>query len=363
MSAIKELINERSLPELLRLASGKEVTDVSDFEKRREEIKVLLAEREYGKIPPKPDHMNVEVVSENAASAAGKATLRKLNLSFQMDGKEFSFPAISVVPNRRGGKIPAFIHIGFSPMTSNTFLPTEEIIDRGYAIFSFCHNDVTQDNNDFDDKCAPYLCKSRRAASAPGKIAMWAWAAMRIMDYVQTIPEIDKDNVAVVGHSRLGKTALVTGAYDERFKYVISNNSGCSGAALSRGKVGETIGVITNVFPFWFCPKYVKEAGACEKFDFDQHFLLALTVPRHLIVSSAEEDLWADPKSEFLSLASVNPVYELYGMKGLVHNDEVPVPRTFLGEGDSAYFVRHGTHFLSREDWNAFMDYIDKFVK
>lgn len=359
MNQVNGLLKERNIPELLRLNNGSPVNSISDFEKRQEEIKKLLQEKEYGIIPKKPEHLSVEVTRENNENCmAGKAIRRDLKFTATLDGKEFSFIATAVIPKLEG-KIPAFVHINFNGQIPSPGQPTEEIIDRGYAVFSFDYREVTNDDKDFKDKCAPFLCRSRRAKSAPGKLAMWAWAAMRVMDYVQSLDCIDKEHIAVVGHSRLGKTALLCGGFDNRFKYVISNDSGCSGAALSRCNTGESISAITDVFPFWFCPAYAEASKNGDEFDFDQHFLLALTVPRHLIVNSADEDLWADPRNEFLSLCAVNEAYELYGKRGLVHNGTVPSAKAYLGDGDSCYHIRHGKHYLSREDWNAFMDYID----
>ena len=306
--------------------------------------------------------MSVEQVSEYANFCAGKAPLKTLEFKFETDGKSYSFPVSAVIPKREG-KCPAFVMINFTPNVPDKYLPSERIVDRGYAVFSFYYKDVAGDDNDFKSNCAKYLCKNRRSKSAPGKIAMWAWAAMRVMDYIETLPEIDKDNVAVVGHSRLGKTALVAGGYDERFKYVISNDSGCSGAAISRGKIGESVPRITTTFPYWFCPRYNEEAPNSDSASFDQNFLAALTVPRHLMVGSAEEDTWADPESEFMNTVMTNEAYAIYKMKGLVHNGDVPSPKTVLGEGDALYQLRHGSHYFSLEDWEEYMNFIDKFVK
>lgn len=362
MSYIAKLIQERALPPLLTNLKGEKIDTTKKFEERKEELKQIIQENIYGFIPKKPDHMRVEVLESTDRFCASKAPLKKLNFIFETDGKTFSFPAYSVIPKTEG-KHPAFVHINFRPDVPDKYMPSEEIADRGYACFSFCYEDVTSDDGNFRNKCAPYLCHSRRAKSAPGKIAMWAWAAMRVMDYIQTLDCIDKDNIAVAGHSRLGKTALLTAALDERFSYAMSNDSGCTGAALSRMNTGETVEVITKVFPYWFCPRYTYIAGNGLDRPFDQHFLLSLIVPRHIVIGSAELDDWADPKSEFLCLASVNEAYELYGMKGLVHNDEIPTAKAYLGDGDSCYQIRHGTHYFSREDWCAYMDYMDKYVK
>ena len=354
MTNVEKLIADRGIPSPLKGVKCK-----SDFEKKKAKIKKLLIERQFGEIPEKPEHMFVEETNVYDCFAAGKAVRKQLSFKFQADGKEFSFPAMSVIPKNKT-KCPAFVFIDFFGGEANRYMPTEEIVERGFAVFTFCYKDVSSDDNDFKSGIAKSLVKTRRKNTAPGKIALWAWAAMRVMDYVETLSDvIDLDNVAVIGHSRLGKTALLTGAFDERFRYVISNDSGCCGAALERGKVGERYERISNVFPFWFCPRFNRDAQANVDMPFDQNFLVSLSVPRHIIIGSAEEDIWADPTSEFLCLASVNSAYKLYKMQGLVHNDEVPTPRSVLSEGDATYYVREGTHYLSRHDWHTYMDVIE----
>ncbi len=355
MNNVEKLLYERNLPDLLDGAK-----DATSFEKRKDKIKKLISEREFGYIPPRPDHMSVEMTSEYDRFAAGIATRKKLTFSFEMGEKHFSFPAMSIIPKNKTN-LPAFVYIDFNGGEANKYMPSEEIVERGFALFTFCYNDVTSDDDDFKNGIAKHLVPSRRKSSAPGKIALWAWAAMRVMDYIETLSDvIDTDNVAVIGHSRLGKTALLAGGFDERFKYVISNDSGCCGAAIERDKVGERYSRISEVFPFWFCPAFNRDAQGGVDFPFDQHFLLSLTAPRYLIIGSAIEDVWADPTSEFLGAASVEKVYELYGKKGLVHEDKIPEAPTELSEGEASYHVRLGDHFLSRVDWNVYMNFIQR---
>lgn len=353
MDRITATLMERNIPDLM---AG--VTDKESFVKRQNEIRTLLANKMYGIIPPKPDHMTVEVVKEEMF-AAGKAVKKDLNFICEMNGVTFSFPAMSIIP-RTDKKVPAFINHCFLSQPQNKYRPTEEIIDNGFALFSIYYKDVTSDDNDFKTGIAKYLVKSRRKSNASSKISLWAWAAMRVMDYVETLDSIDTDNVAVIGHSRLGKTALVTGGFDERFKYVISNDSGCAGAAIDRGKCGETYKIITDVFPFWFCPKFNNDVKDGKEIPFDQHFLTALTVPRTLIIGSAMLDQWADPESEMLGALATNEAYKLFGKRGLVHHGEMPVGNCVLDEGDACYYVREGTHYLSRQDWNTYCDIIKK---
>lgn len=355
MSTVEKLLTDRDLPHLL---DG--ITTTEEFAKRQTQIRTMLQNKQYGTIPPKPDHMYVEVNSTLENFACGIAVLRRLTFTFEVGEARFSFPAIAAIP-KKSEKVPAFVHIGFDKGDAGKYMPTEEIVERGFALFAFYYKDVSEDDNDFNSGIAKYLVKSRRKSSASSKISLWAWAAMRVMDYVQTLGDvIDLDNVAVIGHSRLGKTALLAGGCDTRFKYVISNESGCAGAAIERGKMGESYKRISEVFPYWFCPSFNNDAQSYKIMPFDQHYLLSLTVPRELIIGSAKEDLWADPVSEFLGAASLDDAYALFGKKGLVHSDEIPAPRTVLDEGSSTYYVRAGTHFLSRHDWNTYMDIIEK---
>ena len=358
--SIQDIINERKIPELMKLSTGRKIKTAADIEKRREELKKIMQVEEYGMIPPKPDHLEVTLGEDYANFCAGQAARRKLTFTVTVGEKKFSWPVVASIPKNKTN-IPAFVHINFRPDVPDMYQPTEEIIDNGFAVFSFDYRDVTSDNNDFKNGIAP-IFTNRRRNDAPGKIAMWAWSAMRVMDYIETLPEIDKENVAVIGHSRLGKTALVAGGYDERFKYIISNDSGCSGAAITRGKQGEGPATITNVFPFWFCPKYNKNAAKFDEGKFDQHFLMALSYPRHLMVGSAKEDLWADPESEFLGAEMASEFWRLGGMRGLVHNGEIPQAKCVLDEGEVFYQVRTGTHYLGREDWQEYMAYIKKNI-
>ena len=358
MNNVEQLIAQRNIPSPI-----KGVHNASNFDKKKEKIKKLISDRQFGEIPRKPDHMFVNEKDSYDRFAAGKAVSKHLEFKFEMDDKEFSFPAVSVIPKNKT-KCPAFICIDFNGGEANKYMPSEEIVERGFALFTFKYKDVTSDDNNFKDGIAKYLVKSRRKNNAPGKIAIWTWAAMRVMDYVQTLSDvIDVDNIAVIGHSRLGKTALLTGAFDTRFKYIISNNSGCCGAALERDKVGERYDRISEVFPYWFCPAFNRDAAAKVEMPFDQNFLLSLSVPRHLIIGSAEDDIWADPTSEFLCLASVSSVYSLYKKEGLIHNGEVPKPKTVLSDGDATYYIREGCHYLSRHDWNTYMDIIESKIK
>lgn len=363
MNLVELDAKERRVPDIFTFNNGSAVKSIRDFERRREEIRELLLEYEYGKIPSRPDHFSVTVTDTDKSFSAGKATLLTLKITVEIGNASFSFPLYSVIPNAPG-KHPAFIHINFTPNVPDRYMPSEEIVDRGYATFSFCYNDVTLDNDNFCDGLARIFIPSKRVGNTPGKISLWAWAAMRVMDYVETLDEIDTENVAVIGHSCLGKTALLAGAFDERFKYVISNDSGCSGAAILRKKTGENLAILASARHYWFCPNYVKYTMREEELPLDQHFLLAACAPRHILIGTAEEDAWADPESEFISAHLAGEVYEkIYKLPGLRHDGKIPRARCVLDGGNISYHIRAGGHYLSREDWNIYMDYIDKQMK
>ena len=360
MSFLKEEIEKRKIPDLLVKNSGERVKNKADFEKRKLEIKSLLAEHIYGEMPESPSDLSVEMTEERAFYMGGKGIFRRFLFTATVYGENFSFPVTSVIPTTQTPP-PVFLYISFDSdfPGDHSHLPIEEIIDGGFAVFTFGYKDITSDNGDFDNGIAKIFRAKMDSKNAPGKIAMWAWAAMRVMDYIITLDYVDTENVAIIGHSRLGKTALVTGASDERFKYVISNDSGCSGAAITRGKVGEQISNITEAFSYWFTDKYKEYVGdGIKKMPLDQNFLTALIPPRHLIIGSAILDEWADPKSEFLNAVMTNEVYGLYGLRGLIHEDKYPEPKSILSEGECCYQVRHGGHYLSREDWSSYMKYI-----
>ena len=355
---IKEDILKRNVPSLFT-SFGKTIKTKEDFEALVPEIKDLLMREEYGVMPPKPDSFSVAPVPGKYTNFAGKADHKGFTLTAQVYGKEVSFYFTSVIPTKVEGKIPAFVNIAFN-RAPNYRQPTEEIIDRGYAVFTLCYEDCTTDNGDFTNGVASVLCPDRNAPDATGKIAMWSWCISRVIDYIYTLDNIDLNKIAVIGHSRLGKTTLLTAAFDERVKYACVNDSGTSGDALSRGTVGETVYDITSRFPYWFCPNYFKYANNEDSLPFDQHYLLSLVAPRALLCGTAKEDQWADPVSELLALTLTDEVYALYGMPGLVHPDTGPEAPFKLQNGSCSFHTRLGTHCLSREDWNTYMDFIDK---
>ena len=340
---LEQILNDRKVPALLS----------------REEMLDVMQKEVYGYLPPKPDTLEWTVQDNYIDNfCAGKAAAQRVELTAKWGNKQFTFPFVAVIPTAPGPH-PFFIHINFRPDVPDRYMPTEEIVDNGFAVLSFCYKDVTSDDNDFTNGLAGVLYENgQRGLHDAGKIAMWAWAAQRVMDYAQQESRLDKSCAIVCGHSRLGKTALFCGATDERFTFTYSNDSGCSGAAITRDKVGENVEVISSVFPFWFCLNYRRYAGREHEMPFDQHYLIASVAPRYAYVASAKEDSWADPDSEMLSCVAATPAYKALGLDGFICEDRLPETGDRWHAGNIGYHLRSGLHYFGREDWNTVLDFI-----
>jgi hypothetical protein len=195
-----------------------------------------------------------------------------------------------------------------------------------------------------------------------GTIAAWAWGASRCLDYFETDEDIDAKKVALVGHSRGGKTALWAGASDQRFAMIVPNEAGCGGTSLARRRFGETVARINKSFPHWFCLNYRKYNDREDEMPVDMHELMALIAPGALYVASADKDLWGDPRGQYLALYHSQPVFRLLD-KNTALPDIMPTLNTPVRSGKLAYHIRDGEHNLLLKDWNWFMDHADVVLK
>jgi hypothetical protein len=367
--------DELSLPDPLTTTAGDRVATSADWQKtRRPEILELFRTNIYGRAPVgRPDDLRFEVKETDESAMDNKATLKRIDIHFSGPGGKGVIHLALFIPNNVPKPVPGFVlicnrgseNIDPTRAEQSPFWPAERIVERGYVAASFLNTDLDPDKADgfkdgvhgiFDPKGQP------RPPDAWATISAWAWGASRVMDYIETDPDVDEKRFGVVGHSRGGKTALWCGAQDERFALTVSNDSGSTGAALARNKKGERVSKINTTFPHWFCENYKKFNDKEDELPVDQHQLIALMAPRLVYVASASEDDWADPENEFLSCLHAGPVYELFGLEG-VGATKLPAAGKPLHAGHIGYHLRDGKHDLTEYDWNRYMDFSDKHWK
>lgn len=380
-----------TLPDPLTCNDGKKVTSIKQWEKqRRGEILEFFSSQVYGRTPQEKIKVTYETLAEDPIFLDGKATGKQVKFTFTNGQKKVEAILLLILPNGQKGKVPVFVsynykgnhstcldpNIQYSPNFSIVKAPNhpdwkrgcqmnrwclDKIIARGYGIATMFYQDIYPDRPGLEEHGIVSLFSNyNSSAKAPDQwqaLGAWAWGSSRIVDYLETQKGIDLDKLIVMGHSRHGKAALWAGAQDKRFKIVISNDSGCSGAALSKRVFGENIARITSYFPHWFCPAYNQYAHNEANLPFDQHELVASIAPRKVYIASAVEDTWADPKGEFLSAYHAGPVYELYGLKGF-DSDVMPGLHQPIIK-DVGYHIREGKHDVVDYDWERFMDFAD----
>ena len=392
--AASELPARPELPDPLVMFNGERVTSKEQwYNKRRPELKDLFAYYMYGYAPPAPAKVEGKVEHEDRKAFGGKATLQEVTVSFGPPDMP-RIHLLLVVPNDRKGPAPAFVGMNFcgnhAVVTDPAVrLPTawmypnyagvknnrateagrgtevdtwalEQSIDRGYAVATFYDGDIDPDRADVREGIQPHFLKPGQKPGPHdwGTIAAWAWGVQRAVDYLVTDPDIDKARIAVVGHSRLGKTALLAAALDERIALAIPHQAGCGGTAPSRGKVGETVKQINDHFPHWFDATFKEFNDRPDRLPFDQNCLAALVAPRPLLFSNAVEDTHANPAGQFDVLKAADPVYRFLGAGGLEAKELPPVGE--LSGGTLGYYIRPGKHSMTKGDWKVFLDYADK---
>jgi pimeloyl-ACP methyl ester carboxylesterase len=368
----EEKVPAFKLPELLLTSNGTTVKNASIWEKkRRNEILELFRENVYGRVPSTPYSKSFRLINEDKKAMGGSATLRQVDITINSEGKTLDIHLTLFVPNNAAKPVPAYLLIDNrgpektdpSRKLKSEFWPAEEVMARGYAIAVFSNADVDPDNfDDFKNGIHGLLDRGERKPDSWGTIAAWAWGASRCLDYFETDKDIDPEKVAVVGHSRGGKTALWAAAEDQRFAMAVSNESGCGGAALARRKYGETVARINSAFPHWFCTNYRKWSNNEDSMPVDMHMLITLIAPGAVYVTSASDDLWADPRGSYLSLYYSLPVFRLF-QKNTSLPEQMPPLNRQVTSGQVAYHVRDGAHNMLLKDWNWFMDFGDTVLK
>jgi hypothetical protein len=389
-----------SLPDPLVADDGSRIDDAARWPRRRAELLEVFSREVYGRTPiGRPASMRFEITTIDRMALGGRAVRKEVTIWF---GHERTDPRVNLLiylPNDAGARVrrPAFLGLNFFGNHTvhadpGVALPTswvprhgrgvvngrateagrgtdasmwqvERVLARGYAVVTAYAGDLCPDRPDgLKTGAAGWLRKNgqrrRGADDGWGAIGAWAWGLSRALDYLEADEDIDAAKVVVHGHSRLGKAALWAGAQDERFAMVISNNSGCGGAALSERLHGETVARINAVFPHWFAKAFRRYNHNEAALPVDQHELLALMAPRPLYVASAEEDDWADPRGEFLAVQAAEPVYRLF-RRGSPELSEMPLVNEPAGEW-LRYHIRAGKHDLTAFDWSCYLDFADQ---
>jgi hypothetical protein len=386
-----------NLPDPLTTFAGKKVTSPEEWRtRRRPELKQLFQHYMYGRYPTVKPHVVGKVVHEDKQALGGKATLREVALTVA-DGAPPVYVLI-VTPNKRTGPAPAFVGLNFCgnhcltpdpkvhvpegwmyakyPGVKNNrasaagrgtqmqVWPLETIIDRGYALATAYDGGIIPDSAKVRGGLADLLMPAGRdAADDTGTIMAWAWGVHRMVDYLTAMPEIDAKRIAAVGHSRLGKTAIVATAFDDRIALGVPSQAGCGGTAPSRthNPKSETVKRINTNFPHWFDGNFKQFNDAAERLPFDQNCLVAICAPRPVLFTCAAEDQWANPPGQFDVLKAATPAYKLLGVDGMTADAMPPVGK--LLDSRLGYWTRPGTHAMTPADWQTYLAFADKWLK
>ena len=395
-------VPDYTLPDPLVNTGGQQIKEAQAWRaSRRPEVLELFATHVYGRTPPYQGAVQLEVKSTAPDALGGTATRKEIRAFPTGDRQGPFFDLLLYLPNRAAKPAPAFLGLNFggnhtihpdpgislstrwmrsgseagvvdnrateaSRGKASSRWPIEKILARGYALATVYYGDFEPDHAEgWKDGIRAALSPAGGATQWKpddwGAIGAWGWGLSRSLDALRQQPEIDGRHVALLGHSRLGKTALWAGAQDERFAIVISNNSGEGGAALARRRFGETTAVINRAFPHWFCGRFKEYGDREDAIPVDQHMLIALMAPRPVYVASAEEDRWADPRGEFLAAKAASPVYELLGLPGLGVAD-MPAVNHPVGES-IGYHIRTGAHDVTDYDWDRYLDFADRHFR
>ncbi len=373
-----------TLPDPLVLLNGRPVPDADAwFKQRRPEILRLYESEIYGRVPDRAPKVTFTAVETDTNALNGLAIRKEIVGRF---GDQPDAPALHVhlyLPAKAAAPVPVLLHLVFfgaapaaAPAAATNAAPARprfsetgpltNILARGYGYATFRYTEIE------GDSAGNHLTLVRKLALSPdqakpapdewGTISAWAWGASRALDYFETDRAVDAKRVAVIGHSRLGKTVLWAGARDPRFALVFSSCAGEMGSALARRDFGETLDDMAANFPWQFAGNFQKYSGHWNQMPVDAHLLIALNAPRQVFITGGTQDLWADPRGEFLAEVAAGPVYRLLGKKDLGTTEGPPLD-TPLITGDLGFHYHTGGHTITPADWAAFLDFADRHLQ
>ena len=315
----------------------------------KKNISDKILQRIYGEIPPRPLHLDYENIITKDNYAAGKAVLTEKRIIMDLGEKNAEFTVMSVMP-KSDATCPAIIYLSDEEHIPNRFLPVEEIIDRGYGIISLYAEEIAENNANFKTKMAGKIAKSRKKKSAAGKTAIWAWALIRAVDLAWDSKEIYKRKIIIASHGIYSRAAMLGAALDERVSYVIANGLGCHPSLYSE-KEPKTTDAIRD-YHYLYCPSFVNEP-----FGDEFQILLDASYRAKILLGEAEDGYGCDPINDINHIASI---VASNGCDKIDVPKEIPTAPIRINAGNISYHLRSGTEYFSREDWNIYLDFIDK---
>jgi hypothetical protein len=430
------------LPDPLTFNDGSKVKNASQWNRRRAEIVELFDREVYGRRPK-----NIPKVTWTVASTTEGVTANVPVITKQLVGRvdNSAYPELNVTllatlstPKNAKGPVPVVLMFGGGgaapasvPTTTTCTLPgavargaaapplqpqaarggapaaprgggnqppsaNEQIVMRGWGYASVSTPTIQADSGQGLTCGIIGLVNKGQPRSLDdwGVLSAWGWGMSKVLDYFETDKAVDAKKVAVQGHSRDGKAALVAMAYDERFLTGFISSSGQSGAKLHRRKYGEAIENIaaTNEY-HWMAGNYLKYAGRWDTLPVDSHELIAMVAPRPVFLSAGKgpdtnpdgsimmmpagdprfqasrgpieqqaaniNDAWVDAKGTFLAGVGAGPVYRLLGKKDL-GTEEFPKIETALVSGDIA-FRQHSAGHTPTPNWPVFLEFAARY--
>ncbi len=359
----------------------------ADWLAQKPNILTALETHVYGVTPPITPPLILEQSLTPFSAFDGTARAEELMVQFSPNGIDSApVPVVILTPHDADGPVPLILMQNFCPnhnvipleqltkpvgnhidcsgegFKDNLFgyffgryittPPIEHIMERGYGL-AVIH----------PPQFVPDRRRTGRASLASydapdwGTIGAWSWQTAALAQYFQTDTRFS--DIIAYGHSRYGKSALLAAALSPAIDGVVSHQSGTGGASLSRNKKGETVQDITERYPHWFTPQYMAYSEEQSALPIDQHHLLAMIAPRPVLLGNARRDVWSDPEGGFRAAQGATPIYQLYGESGL----SAQKLTQFQPADSLAFWMRPGTHGVTKEDWPSFLSFLDAHFK
>lgn len=367
-----------TLPDPLVLSNGRRVTSADSWRRhRRPEIMRLYETEIFGRIPSNTPKVTWEVKETDPAARGGTALMKQVVGTAGTGADALHIKVTVYTPAKAAGPVPLILlaNFGGGPAVARPGGGVQlgdppvaaEILARGWGYAMVGYQDIQPDRaNSLNQGVIGLTLASGQQQPGPdewGSVGAWAWGVSRIIDYLETDKSVNANQIALQGHSRLGKAALWASAIDERIKVTFASCAGEMGSALSRRDWGETVDDMTQNFPWWFAGNFQKWAGRWNEMPVDAHMLIALSAPRPVFITGGTADQWADPAGMFLAEVNAGPVYRLLGRTDLGVTQGPPPLDSPLTKGDLGWHYHTGGHMATPADWNAFLEFAGKYLK